>query len=97
MPEQQNSMQRPLYKTSAGQRSFYYGGVTLWKDLDIKYKKWNFYETLKNDLHDAKHAKTNIELSIENCQVNMLDTKPKVLFFLPYFLQLVNSTTSYLL
>jgi hypothetical protein len=62
MPERQNSMHRPLYKTSADQRSFHYRGVTLWNDLDISTKSETFTKLLKNDLHEAKHARTNIEL-----------------------------------
>ncbi|CAB3979720.1 Hypothetical predicted protein [Paramuricea clavata] len=45
-----DSLQIPLYKTSAGQRSFHYRGVTLWNDLDIKFKKLDSLKTFKNEL-----------------------------------------------
>ncbi|CAB4007162.1 Hypothetical predicted protein [Paramuricea clavata] len=45
-----DSLQIPLYKTSAGQRSFHDRGVTLWNDLDIKYKKLDSLKTFKNEL-----------------------------------------------
>ncbi|CAB3998563.1 Hypothetical predicted protein [Paramuricea clavata] len=45
-----DSLQIPLYKTSAGQRSFHYRGVTLWNDLDIKHKKLDSLKTFKNEL-----------------------------------------------
>ena len=43
-------LQIPLYKTSAGQRSFHYRGVTIWNDLDIKFKKLDSLKTFKNEL-----------------------------------------------
>jgi hypothetical protein len=59
MPERQNSMQRPLYETSAGQRSFHYRGVTIWNDWTLSTKSETFTgETLKNDLPEAKHARS---------------------------------------
>ena len=44
------SLQIPLYKTCAGQRSFLYRGVTIWNNLHIKYKKLNCLKTFKNEL-----------------------------------------------
>ncbi|CAB4010846.1 Hypothetical predicted protein, partial [Paramuricea clavata] len=45
-----DSLQIPLYKTSAGQRTFHFRGVTLWNDLDFKYKKLDSLKTFKNEL-----------------------------------------------
>ena len=44
------SLQIPLYRTCAGQRSFHYRGVTRWNNLDIKYKKLNCLKTFKDEL-----------------------------------------------
>ena len=43
-------LQIPLYKTSAGQRSFNYRGVKLWNDLDDRYKAMDSIKDFKKEL-----------------------------------------------
>ena len=43
-------LQIPLYKTSAGQRSFNYRGMKLWNDLDDRYKALDSIKDFKKEL-----------------------------------------------